>query len=1095
MKYHIFIAILFFHISLFAQTEKGVTPVNKNQRPETGSTYAVVVGISDYQDEDIPDLRFADKDAEAFAAFLRSPAGGAVPSEQILLLQNEKATNARIADALVWMMEECSAGDQAIIYFSGHGDVETITRFNRGYLLTYDSPPKIYMAGALNIRDLQDIISTMSENDVQVVMISDACRAGKLAGTDVGGTAATAQNLSQQFANEVKILSCQPNEFSIEGPQWGGGRGAFSYHLLDGLHGLADKNGDDRVNLFEIGRYLEDWVPEETAPHNQMPFTVGDRNTQLAVVDATSLVQLRAKKAGEQKQFSEIETKGMEQLILATADTSIHEMYAAFTNALDTKRLLEPAGECAYDLYQVLSQRTELKDLHNIMRRNLSVALQEDGQQAVNAYLGSNPEELRRRYESDEDYNLYPRYLEKAAELLGESHFYYKNLMAQQHYFEGLGLRLAAVNETETARDSIYEVALQIQLKALEYQEHAPYVLNELGALHILLKQDSIALGFLDRAIEASPGWGLPYVNYSVGSYYLNDINKAIEYGEKAAERLPNFPRVYSFLAWINANSYKYSEIKNLFRSGIELRDDYRYQYDDIHSLGQRHQLLARSIELLKKAIAMDSSYAFAYHNLATVYSIINQPQKALEFQLKATELAPRNRDIVISLGTRYLFLNKEKEAEEAYLKAIALDSTYFGTYINLSVLYKKMGNLEKGIEVGKKAIALNSSIYIAYFNVADAYFKTSRFKEAEEYVIKALDIDKGNPKLFLGLYDIFKRLNRYEEAEWMSKRALKIKPDYLKAISRLIDLYIITGQYKKAKEWQERVLDIAPDDAAALFSTGKTAYLTKEYEQAENYFQKVVNTSHSRASDYLAIGKFYAHHGENDLAENYLRKALQKDNAWLNRGTLANFLFWSDRIKEAHDLLDIGLVDTTYSEIGILNISLSKGSYYFYSGKTEKGLPFMRQWDEGISTNYVQIVKKLNARDFQEIQKEMEKMDSTWAYGFFYSYLQSRIYAELNQPEIAMAGFRKMLNHNYPYQFIQNDPGLASLRKLPGYEQLMRRSFPEKYEDLDTFEFEDPEPIYYPENCLLLAEFYESEGEHERAKFLREKAEENSRP
>ncbi len=36
----------------------------------TNSTYAVVVGISDYQDEDIPDLRFADKDAEAFATFL-----------------------------------------------------------------------------------------------------------------------------------------------------------------------------------------------------------------------------------------------------------------------------------------------------------------------------------------------------------------------------------------------------------------------------------------------------------------------------------------------------------------------------------------------------------------------------------------------------------------------------------------------------------------------------------------------------------------------------------------------------------------------------------------------------------------------------------------------------------------------------------------------------------------------------------------------------------------------------------------------------------------------------------------------------------------
>ena len=31
-------------------------------------------------------------------------------------------------------------GDRAIIYFSGHGDVETQTMFQMGYLLTWDSP-------------------------------------------------------------------------------------------------------------------------------------------------------------------------------------------------------------------------------------------------------------------------------------------------------------------------------------------------------------------------------------------------------------------------------------------------------------------------------------------------------------------------------------------------------------------------------------------------------------------------------------------------------------------------------------------------------------------------------------------------------------------------------------------------------------------------------------------------------------------------------------------------------------------------------------------------------------------------------------------
>ena len=54
------------------------------------TTRAVVIGISDsdYQDPGIPDLRFADRDAEAFAARLRSPEGGSIQERNLVLLTN-----------------------------------------------------------------------------------------------------------------------------------------------------------------------------------------------------------------------------------------------------------------------------------------------------------------------------------------------------------------------------------------------------------------------------------------------------------------------------------------------------------------------------------------------------------------------------------------------------------------------------------------------------------------------------------------------------------------------------------------------------------------------------------------------------------------------------------------------------------------------------------------------------------------------------------------------------------------------------------------------------------------------------------------------
>src|SRR5262245_11158890 len=77
--------------------------------PKT-STRAVVVGISSYQN--ISKLRFAHRDAEAFAQFLISPAGGKLPEENIKLLTNEKATMGGFGAALWWLISESQTGDQ-----------------------------------------------------------------------------------------------------------------------------------------------------------------------------------------------------------------------------------------------------------------------------------------------------------------------------------------------------------------------------------------------------------------------------------------------------------------------------------------------------------------------------------------------------------------------------------------------------------------------------------------------------------------------------------------------------------------------------------------------------------------------------------------------------------------------------------------------------------------------------------------------------------------------------------------------------------------------------------------------------------------------
>ena len=181
----------------------------KIQKPGiSNTTRAVIVGISNYEDEAIPDLQFAHKDAIAFSDYLRSKSGGELSDDNIKIYTNEEAKGGNIHKALYWLVKESKKDDQCIIYFSGHGDVETIYEDEPGHFLVHDSPSSIYQINSLRLDDLNRIIATLSTKiGAKVTVITDACRSGKLAGSDINGAQATAAALSKQFSNEIKVMS------------------------------------------------------------------------------------------------------------------------------------------------------------------------------------------------------------------------------------------------------------------------------------------------------------------------------------------------------------------------------------------------------------------------------------------------------------------------------------------------------------------------------------------------------------------------------------------------------------------------------------------------------------------------------------------------------------------------------------------------------------------------------------------------------------------------------------------------------------------------------------------------------------------------
>jgi len=88
-------------------------------------------------------------------------------------------------------------------------------------LLAVDAPAASYMSGGtIGIGYLQDYLETLvQQNKAKVLLVTDACRSGKLAG-GMEGAKQTTTALQAQWASIIKILSSQSGELSYESQKW-----------------------------------------------------------------------------------------------------------------------------------------------------------------------------------------------------------------------------------------------------------------------------------------------------------------------------------------------------------------------------------------------------------------------------------------------------------------------------------------------------------------------------------------------------------------------------------------------------------------------------------------------------------------------------------------------------------------------------------------------------------------------------------------------------------------------------------------------------------------------------------------------------------
>ena len=318
--------------------------------------FALVIGINDYQNSGIPDLKTAELDAKRFAAALSNPKIGNVNPNSIKLLLGAEASKNNLDGEYTDALERLQATQTLVVYFAGHG---APTPDGKALMLPWDANP-----AATRLERSSLVLSAWTEQakGKRVLLILDSCFSGQQGTRSLTADATRpvgVQIVPAVVTGGVAVWSATSQNQSSQENTTGG---LFTTAILEGLGGKADTNNDGVVSLEEAAVYTQRVVSGQTR-NAQVPSVTGSSLNALAVaqnseVVARNSVDARVAKIRALYNANKITIDQTEQLInLIRASNEFADLKAFLDGSLLEQSFLNRTQEGLYARFGVSGGR------------------------------------------------------------------------------------------------------------------------------------------------------------------------------------------------------------------------------------------------------------------------------------------------------------------------------------------------------------------------------------------------------------------------------------------------------------------------------------------------------------------------------------------------------------------------------------------------------------------------------------------------------------------------------------------------------------------------------------------------------------------
>ncbi|GEM_PF-1582853 len=261
--------------------------------------FALIIGIDDYEDPELGDLRFAAKDGHDLAATLIAQDGGGFDHVEVL---SGRVSRREIEGALAELTRTLGREDTLLFYFAGHGTMYLPTSGTELYLLASESRLDDPVGTGLKVDDLADTVSGLPAR--HRVMVVDACHSGtgrSALGADAKALLKKSRGKAPPPATqavgrfEARLFAAHYDQPALEDDSLQ--NGVYSHYFTQALAGEGDMDGDALVDVIEAHTYAMEhtiartqgrqtpWIETTQVGRDQI-FLAGDEDQRTAAARA-----------------------------------------------------------------------------------------------------------------------------------------------------------------------------------------------------------------------------------------------------------------------------------------------------------------------------------------------------------------------------------------------------------------------------------------------------------------------------------------------------------------------------------------------------------------------------------------------------------------------------------------------------------------------------------------------------------------------------------------------------------------------------------------------------------------------------------------